>query len=292
MTDKIRMLLYSDGSDISSQAMTLGKQIAKAMASAVDILDIANGEARKDVSSDEIEATVDELRANDISVTVYRRPGFAVTQKLLQQAHATDYDLIVVGSRGRRGIRHLLAGSRACIILSGVATSVLVVKGRERKEIDDILICSAAGPASKKTVHFAARLAHALNASVTLLHVMSQIALEERAHGADLEAEAKELIERNAREGLHLEGMLKILHDEEVEAHALVRHGLVVDEIVTEAQNGRFDMLIVGAHTTQDISGLLSSDLSRQIMLAANRPILIVHQDRPSGLSEFRNSLV
>jgi hypothetical protein len=38
-------------------------------------------------------------------------------------------------------------------------------------------------------------------------------------------------------------------------------------------------MLIVGAHTTPDIVGLLTSDLSEQIMLAANRPILIVHQD-------------
>jgi hypothetical protein len=278
MTTKIRVLLYSDGSHISSYALILGTRIAKAMASAVDILDIANGEAAKELSSDEIHATVDELQASDISVTVYRRPGFAA-QTIIHQAHATDYDLIVVGSRGRRGIKRLLVGSRACIILKGAATSVLVVKGQVRERIESILLCSAAGPTSKETVRFAAQLAHALNASVTLLHVMSQIAVQERSQGEDLEAEAEELMARHAREGLHLEHMLKILHDEDVEAQALVRHGLVVDEILTEAKNGRFDMLIVGAHTTQDISGLLSSDLSRQIMLAANRPILIVHQD-------------
>jgi nucleotide-binding universal stress UspA family protein len=159
-----------------------------------------------------------------------------------------------------------------------VATSVLVVKGREREKIDHILVCSAAGPASEETVQFAAQLAHALEASVTLLHVMSQIALKERAEGADLEAQAEELMDRDAREGVHLENMLKILHDEGVEAQAVVRHGLVVDEIIAEAKESRFDMLVIGAHTTPDIAGLLSSDLSQQIMLAATRPVLIVHQ--------------
>lgn len=279
MTDKIHMLLYSDGSEVGRQALRLGKQLARAMASAVDILAVARTSPQKETASEDIQTTADELRANDISVTIYHRPGFT-GQELLEQADAIDYDLIVVGSRGRRGIRRLLAGSRACRILGGVTTSVLVVKGREREDIDDILVCSAAGPASNETVHFAARLAHALEASVTLLHVMSQVALEESAEGADLEAEAQELMERNAREGLHLEDMLGILQDEAVEAQVSVRHGLVVDEILSEAKNGHFDMLIIGAHTTQDITGLLSSNLSRRIMLAANRPTMIVHQDR------------
>lgn len=276
-SDKIHMLLYSDGSDVGSQALKLGKRIAKAMAVAVDLLAIARSAERNEVSRKEVEATANELRASGISVTVYRRPGI-MGQQLLEQADALDYDLIVVGSRGRRGLKRLLAGSRACRILGGVATSVLVVKGQERKQIDDILTCSAAGPASQQTVRFAAQLANALDASVTLLHVMSQVALEQNAQGADLEAEARELMERDAREGIHLEKMLSILREEGVEAQALIRHGLVVDEIIAEARHGHFDMLVIGAHTTPDIGGLLSSDLSQQILLAANRPILIVHQ--------------
>lgn len=278
MTNKIRMLLYSDGSELGSQALTLGGRIARALAHAVDILAIARTPERKEVSSEEIEATVGELEAAAISVAVYRRPG-TMGQELLEQADTKDYDLIVIGSKGRRGIRRLLAGSRACSILGGAATSVLVVKGRERERIARILACSAAGPASNETIQFAARLAHALEASVTLLHVMSQVALEESAKGADLEAGAAELIEGEAREGTHLEAMLEILEDEGVEAEAVVRHGLVVDEIIAEAREGHFDMLVIGAHTTPNIAGLLSIDLAQQIMLTTNRPILIVHQE-------------
>lgn len=278
MTQKIRMLLYNDASEVGIQALALGKRIAKATAQAVDILDIAPVTERSELSCREIEATAKELRASDISVKIYRRPGLSGPE-LIERADAAHYDLIVVGSRGRRGIKRLLAGSRACRVLCGAATSVLVVKGRERREIDEILVCSAAGPASENTVRFAARLAHALEASVALLHVMSQVALEEHAQGADLEAEAEELMERQAREGVHLQDMLRILRDEGVEAQARVRHGLVVDEIIAEAKAGQFDLLVVGAHTTPDITGLLSSDLSRRIMLATDRPILVVHQN-------------
>jgi nucleotide-binding universal stress UspA family protein len=272
------MLLYSDGSAVGDQALELGKRIALAVASAVDILTIARTTEREEAANQEVEAAAVELQAADISVTVYQRLG-VVTRELMGQARAGDYDMVVVGSRGRRGIRRLVAGSRACRILGGLATSVLVVKGREREAIDNVLLCSAAGPTSEKTTRFAAKLAHALGASVELLHVMSQVSLDEEAEAADLEAEAQELMERNAREGIHLENMLAILRTEGVEARALVRHGLVVEEIIAEARDGHFDMLVIGAHTMPGIEGILSSDLAARIMLSANRPVLIVRQD-------------
>ncbi len=281
MNETMRMLLYSDGSQIGRQALRLGARIALATASTVDILALAATPDQERAASAEVAAAAEELEAAGVSVTVHRRCG-PVPRELRNQAQATHYDLIVVGSRGRRGIKRLIAGSRACSILTRTTTSLLVVKGREREEIHQILVGSAAGPASADTVRFAARLARALDASVALLHVMSQVALEERAKAADLEAEATELMESDAREGIHLQSMLEILQQEGVEARALVRHGLIVDEIVTEARDGHFDMLVIGAHTAPGIEGLLSSDLAKQIMLSTERPVLIVHQSQES----------
>lgn len=279
MNVDMRMLLYSDGSQLGSQALHLGTRIAKAMANAVDLVAISRYADEEEAVAEQATAAAEKLRAAGVSVTVCRRSG-TLLGELLNQAEVVDYDLIVVGSRGRRGIRRLIAGSRACSILKGTTTSILVVKGRQRENIDHILVGSAAGPESEETVRFAARLARALGASVSLLHVMSQVALEEHAKAADLEAEAEELMERDAREGVHLENMLEILRKEGVEAKALIRHGLIVEEIVTEAKAGHFDILAIGAHTVPGVEGLLSSDLSERIMLSAERPILIVHQAR------------
>ncbi len=276
MNHKMRVLLYSDGSPLGSQALNVGTRIATLMATAVDILTIAGPDDGPRSAAQQVEAAARKLQDAGVSVSVHRRPG-TMPGELLDQAEVTDYDLIVVGSRGRRGIKRLVAGSRACSILKSTTTSVLVVKGRERQQIADILVGSAAGPASEEAIRFTARLAVALDASVALLHVMSQVALRERAVAADLEAEADELMERGSREGIHLKRMLDILRGEGVDARALVRHGLIVDELISEAKESDFDLVVVGAHTAPGVTGLLSSDLAEQIMLAAERPILIVH---------------
>lgn len=275
--EHMRILLYSDGSAVGDRALDLGKQIALATESVVDILAIAEHASQMKEVHQRAETVAEELQESDTPVTVRQRPG-RIVEEMIDQAHVTIYDLIVLGGRSRRGIKWLLADSQACEILGHVTTSILVVKGRRRERIRDILICSSAGPSSEDTVRFAARLAHALDASVTLLHVMSQVALEVGARAADLEEKADGLMESEAREGVHLDDMLEILREEGVEAEALVRHGLIVEEIIAEARSGRFDMLVIGAHTTPGIGDLLSSDLSERIMLSADRPILIVQR--------------
>ena len=130
---------------------------------------------------------------------------------------------------------------------------------------------------SVTTVRFAGRLARALEASVTLLHVMSQLPLAEDASLDDLEASAEELIQRGSREGGHLSRMLALLAAEGKTARAVVRHGLVRDEIIAEAREGRYDLLVTGAHVTPGLNARLVGDLSTDILLAANRPVLVVH---------------
>jgi len=61
---------------------------------------------------------------------------------------------------------------------------------------------------------------------------------------------------------------------------AVIRHGLVLDEIVAEAQEGQYDLLVTGAHITPGLNARLVDDLSADILLAANRPVLIVRQEQ------------
>ncbi|MCK4451240.1 MAG: universal stress protein, partial [Anaerolineae bacterium] len=106
--------------------------------------------------------------------------------------------------------------------------------------------------------------------------VMSQLPLTKNALPHDLDASAEELIQRGSREGVHLSRMLDLLTAEEVAARAVVRHGSVLDEIIAEAREGRYDLLVTGAHVTPGLDARLVDDLSADILLAANRPVLIV----------------
>jgi len=272
----MKVLLCNDGSAWAERAMDLGKQIALATAGTVDILAVGEQVERMEAASRAAGDVAEDLQTADIAVTVHQRIG-RPADEIIRQAHAVPYDLVVIGSRGRRGIKRLLLGSVAVHVVEHASTSVLVVKG-QRRELRRFLICSAAGPASEYTVRFAGQLAQAVGASVTLLHVMSQLPLAEDASPADLEAQTEDLIQRRSREGVHLNRLLDLLAAEGITARAVVRHGLVLDEIVAEAREGRFDMLVIGAHTTPGIRTRLVDNLSEQILLTVNRPVLVVQQ--------------
>jgi nucleotide-binding universal stress UspA family protein len=56
-----------------------------------------------------------------------------------------------------------------------------------------------------------------------------------------------------------------------------VRHGFVVDEILAEAHNGDYDLVIIGAHH-KNKQGFLLDDLAHQIISRADQPILVVKE--------------
>jgi nucleotide-binding universal stress UspA family protein len=269
----MRILLCTDNSLHMARALDLGARVARAAASAVDILAVANPGQEEEVHR-LAELAAADLRAAGIPVAIHRRIG-RLTEQVVIQARAAPYDLVVIGSRGRRGVVQLLLGSVALRVAGHVPTSVLVFKGAVR-DLRRFLVCSSAGPVSERTVRFAGDLAWALKSSVTLLHVMSQLPLAQDALPGDLVASAEELIHRGSREGAHLNRMLDLLAVEGQVARAVVRHGLVRDEIIAEAREGRYDLVVTGAHVTPGLNAHLVEDLSADILLAANRPVLVV----------------
>jgi uncharacterized protein len=274
----MKILLSTNGSAWANRALETGKQIALATASEVDVLAAARRAEQLEEANRAAETVAGELQAQDIPVTIHRRDG-RLSGEVIKQAQAVPYDLIVVGSRGRRGIRRLFLGSLAARVMEHTPTSVLVVKGRRRK-LKRFLVCSAAGPTSESAVLFAGRLARALDASITLIHVMSQLRVDEEGDPIDLRSQADELIERRSREGVHLNRILDLLAAKGTKARAVVRHGLVVDEIVAEAKEGQLDLVVLGAHITPGISNLLADNLAEQILLAADLPVLVVRRIR------------
>ncbi len=57
---------------------------------------------------------------------------------------------------------------------------------------------------------------------------------------------------------------------------ALVRHGLVVDEIIDEAGTGNYDLVVIGAHRDEGLPRFLLDDLARELVLNVECAILVV----------------
>lgn len=278
----MRILLCTNGTPHTARALELGTYLAKAIATQVEIL-VIGGDEREKTAQQLAESTATKLELSELPTTIYRRVG-RMREEIVTQARSKSYDLVVIGSRGRKGMVRLLFGSVAVHVTGDSPASVLVVKGRHRR-IRRILVCSAAGPISEETILFAGRLAKAVESSVTLLHVMSQLPVSQKALMHDLEATAEDLIERGSREGTHLNRMLEQMAEHGLSARAVVRHGLVLDEIIAETREGCYDLLVTGSHITPGVNASLVDDLRADILLAVNRPVLVVRGTSAEGMA-------
>jgi len=283
------MLLCTAGTRRTAQALETGAQLASQVAAAVDILAVPKrgreGECRR-----QIQAATTRLEASGLQVNVHVRRG-SFAREVIRQASAEPYDLVVTASPERRGIVARLVKPAALEVAEQVPASVLVVNGQVC-EFRRFLVCTSAGPASEQPIRFAADLARRLGAAVTLIHVMSQVPLSGNAAMADLNATADELIRHGSREGVHLGQMLALLKAEGVAARAVIRHGLVLDEILAEAQEGPYDLLVVGSHITPGIRPFLVENLSADVVLTTGCPVLIVRgraEERPGSRATRRS---
>jgi nucleotide-binding universal stress UspA family protein len=72
-----------------------------------------------------------DLLPDDLSVTKIFRRG-AAGPTIVDEARAGRYDLVVMGSRGRGGIRSMLLGSVSGHVIRASSVPVLVVRGESR----------------------------------------------------------------------------------------------------------------------------------------------------------------
>ena len=111
---------------------------------------------------------------------------------------------------------------------------------------------------------------------VTVFHVLSQMSAGPGVQGWQLRADAEEIIEKETPEGNVLKQDLEILSRHNVNAKAKVRHGLVLDEIKAEIQEGQYDLVIIGAHPKNLWRDLLLEDFSwgiiKKVEWAINPP--------------------
>ncbi len=123
-------------------------------------------------------ATRDRLAALKVREAVRR--GFKVSEVVLDYAREVDADAIVMGTHGRRGPRRWLIGSVTEEVLRASRVPVLVVredsaeqaKDERLRAIDRILVPIDFSRNSARALETAVRLADALDAVVSLLHVV------------------------------------------------------------------------------------------------------------------------
>lgn len=213
------------------------------------------------------------LRSNGTAVPAIKIAVGRVVNEIISEAKAGHYDLLVMGIRPYPRLIKRFLGSVTERVLQQSACPVLIAKNRP-DSLRRILICEG-GRDPSLLKRFSTKLPELIRdgTEIKILHVMSQILANPAEAGWELQADAQTLIEKHAPEGEILSEDLQRLAVTPIPAATAVRHGLVVDEILTEARNGRYDLIVIGRH--QDRVWWLAN-LMDQIVAQTDRSLLVV----------------
>jgi nucleotide-binding universal stress UspA family protein len=280
----MHILIASDGSEHAREAALYVAPFAKAAEAEVTLLGVVEGQMREEAFQHTLETLRKELEDScDCRVTTRIRRGF-VDDQILAETNEHFYHLAVIGSRGRHRLRLFAIGSTAQRLARHIKVPLLIVPPGHR-EIRRVLICTSGEKPGEVDAAVGGALAALVGAEVTALHVMSQIPISPRAKLDDLERDISALIESGAREGRHLQRIMDILSSRGVRREwrrAKIRRGLVLDEILSEAREGNYDLIVIGAHQVppdkpwREVRQLLQEDIAAQILKHTRLPVLVV----------------
>ncbi|TAK01401.1 MAG: universal stress protein [Candidatus Manganitrophaceae bacterium] len=190
------------------------------------------------------------------NVRLRLREGDPVEQ-ILEEAEVGGYDLIILGSHGRRGLAGYFVGSTALRVADLATCSVLIAKNIRRDH--NFLLCTDGSDLSEQAEISGAEMARVLGAKVTILSVAEE---ESRRDEALQSARRAEMI----------------LAQMGIEAKVKVRVGHPSEEIAAEAKD--HDIVVMGASGSSAVRKFFLGSVPLKVMEYGECPVLIVREKR------------
>jgi len=276
----MKLLVCTDGSPAAEQsAMLVGKLglSRDVELTLLGVVDEHGDAAALEASFDRMAKLLDGAELN-IARKIRRGDSY---EQILEEAVRHAYDLVVVGGGGQHhGLLHFKVGSTTSKLARKLHTHFLVARNVPT-QVKKVLVCTGAEAPAVDTMRVGGMMLAGLTAEVSVLHVMSQISLKPGSVPEELIATAETAIAKNTREGQHLQRAMQQLSQAGIAGPIVprLRHGLVVDEVLAEVKEGKYDVMVVGAHYQRGQNrwlGILLDDVTDQLINQAPCSVLIV----------------
>jgi nucleotide-binding universal stress UspA family protein len=269
----MKILICSDGMPPADSAIRLGASVARATSAETTLLGIAEKSGDEIPLREAVSAEAEYMRGQGVVPTLVLQSGEPVRQ-ILEQTSKENYDLVIIGSRRTTTSGPYWRTEKTYEVIKLIPSPVLVAIG-DRSQLARLLVCTGGKEYIDDAVKLTGKLAAALGASITLLHVMA----EPPALYADLvalEEDVDLLLESGSELGRNLTNERKQLEALGVPVTVRVRHGNLVDQVFAEASQGNHDMIVTGSSRARGaFTHYIMGDVTRQILNRADFPVLV-----------------
>ena len=225
-----------------------------------------------------------ELRG--IAVTTRVATGIP-SEEVITAARAEDSDLIVVGTRGKTGLAHILLGSTAERVIRGAPCPVLTVRTEPADTegngtlsrpitLERILVPVDFSDCSLDALEYAVVVAQQAKASLMLLHVLEPV-----SYGLDFSfGDSKTREQEHVSWTKRLEELVSSHQQLHVSMESELRGGIPADSILDSARTLPCDLIVMGTHGRRGISHAISGSVAEAVLRKALCPVIAVRSPK------------
>jgi nucleotide-binding universal stress UspA family protein len=274
-----QILVAVDYSSASERALEIAAVLATQCGAAITVLHVIeeavfpiSDEARQAARS-RLDETVAALRARMFDASSLLREGAAVAE-ICSSAAELDAGLVVIGSRGRRGLPRFVLGSVAERVVAMSPVPVLTVHPSDAVSIlvggmgriRHIVAPTDFSEASQRGVDAAVTVALELDAALTIVHVRELPSYAYGLEGLIAEEEAK--VRRALDEALaHVRVRLP-------RADGVARAGAPWKRILDVVEERRADLIVMRTHGRHGLQRMLIGSVAEKIVRLSPVPVL------------------
>ena len=296
----MRALIAIDGSSEATHALQTAARLLGPIGRFLDILCVApempgrntSGRAGRTRYRQRILAEASRI-LEEAAASFTTRAGIVNYQKQIGSPSgvivdkAADYDIVVVGARGREMTGELGLGPVASRVVEHAPMPVLVGRALRSEEGIRILAAVDGSAASLAAVETLDSLFDLDSGEICLMHVAEtpwlHLGLEEdwqTYSEEDKDSSEEGSLERElVREGeIAVEQVRKLLHNRHLSVSTRIDQGDPANEILSEAESGQYDLVVVGATGSRDLKHDMLGSVSFKVAWNAPCSVLIVRE--------------
>lgn len=283
-----RLVLPTDGSEFSEGAVREAINLAKTCSSkliAVSVIEInpeyetiapqliekAEKEAREHLESVKARALKE-----GVDCEIIAHQGEEPYRYIVEEAERNKADMIVIGRRGRTGLKRLMMGSEAARTIGHAPCNVLVVPRAAKLEFKDMLVATDGSKHSDAAVMEAAGIAKRCSSNLFVVAVVPSGSVSP-LDIVNLEMQKGLISEEELRTA---EGNIKKAKDialnEGVTVKWLILAGKPYEAITHAAKEKNADLIVVGSHGRTALARLLMGSVTERVIGTAECAVLVV----------------
>lgn len=281
-----KVLLSTDGSDASKGAVAGAISLARVCSGklyvtavietnpeyevfAPQLVEKAENEARQHLEDVKAAALKEGVQCE---VTVHH--GDDPYKLLVEDAEKLQADMIVMGRRGRTGLKRLMMGSVTAKVIGHSHCKVLVVPAAAELDWKNVLAATDGSRQGNKAVMEAITIAKRCGSCLT---IVSSIAADDLVQMEDSRLMFKDIadqmvaaMEKNIRE------LKELALKEGVKAEGFVLSSNPAEAITNTAKESNADLIVVGSHGRTGLDRLLMGSVTERVIGLSSCAVLVV----------------